>query len=64
MQADGGKAPYSWKRSSGSFPSGLTISSAGLIYGTPSVSGTFTVTLKVSDSGGRSTTKIFTLVVY
>ena len=61
--AEGGKTPYKWARSSGRFPSGVTISSAGLVYGTPSVTGTFTVILKVTDAGGRYVTRTFTLVV-
>jgi hypothetical protein len=43
---------YTW--SATGLPTGLTISTAGKISGTPSVNGTFSVTLKVYDSRGSS----------
>jgi hypothetical protein len=51
LQATGGTTPYTWSISSGALPSGLTLdSSSGTISGTPSVAGTFTFTVTVSDS--------------
>jgi hypothetical protein len=63
LVADGGVAPYVWARSSGALPSGLTLSTAGLISGTPTVTGNFTYTVKVADAQSRLVTKTFTLVV-
>ncbi|HUP83313.1 MAG TPA: putative Ig domain-containing protein [Candidatus Limnocylindria bacterium] len=63
LVAEGGLAPYTWARSSGSLPSGLTLSTAGLISGTPTVTGTFTYTVKVTDAGSRVVTKTLTLSV-
>src|SRR5215469_11977339 len=40
LQAAGGSSPYSWSIASGSLPAGLTLSSAGVISGTPTASGT------------------------
>jgi hypothetical protein len=54
MTATGGVPPYHWSLAGGSgpFPGGLTInSSTGEIAGTPTMSGTFGVTVAVSDSG-------------
>ena len=48
--ASGGTAPYTFSISSGSLPTGLTISSSGTISGTPTTLGTFAVTLQVADS--------------
>ncbi len=50
--ATGGTTPYMWSIASGSLPSGLSISeSTGQISGTPTESGSFPITIKVSDSG-------------
>src|SRR5215217_9790944 len=49
--ASGGTAPYSW---SGQVPSGLTLRSSGLLLGAPSVNGTATFTVTVTDAAGTS----------
>jgi hypothetical protein len=49
-------APFTWSISSGSLPSGLSLSSGGTISGTPTQSGTFDFTLKLTDSLSRSVT--------
>ena len=50
MQATGGSPSYQWSLKSGSLPTGLTLTSAGAISGTPSVTGSFTFTARVSDT--------------
>jgi hypothetical protein len=50
LKASGGVEPYSWKLSSGALPPGLSFSSAGVISGIPSKSGTYDLGIKVSDS--------------
>ena len=50
LTASGGTAPYSWSITSGSLPGGLTLSAAGQISGSPTQSGTFSVTARVSDA--------------
>ncbi len=45
----GGTAPYTFI-SIGSLPAGLTLSSAGVFSGTPTVSGTFSVRFQITDS--------------
>ena len=53
LTASGGTAPYTW--SATGLPTGLTInSSTGLISGTPSAAGTFTVTVTAKDSTGAT----------
>lgn len=51
VQATGGIQPYAWTVSAASLPPGLALAgSTGLISGTPTGSGTFTFTVKVTDS--------------
>ncbi len=50
LQAASGTPPYAWSITTGTLPSGLTLSSAGLISGTPSQTGTSTFTVQVTDS--------------
>ncbi|WP_143765786.1 putative Ig domain-containing protein [Catenulispora acidiphila] len=47
----------------GGLPTGLSISSSGLISGTPSASGTFTVTVTATDSTGASGAASFTWTI-
>jgi hypothetical protein len=64
LLGDGGTAPYTWSRSSGALPSGLTLNSTtGVISGTPTVSGTFSYTVKITDSKRGSATRVLSLVV-
>jgi hypothetical protein len=64
LQANGGSAPYTWSITSGSLPAGLNLSpSTGIISGTPTASGTFNFTAKVSDAGNPTQTKTAQLSV-
>ena len=51
LAATGGTAPYSWSVTSGSLPKGLSLSSTGVVSGTPTSAGSSTVTIQVTDSG-------------
>jgi hypothetical protein len=50
ISASGGTPPYSWAITSGSLPSGLSLSTGGAITGTPSSQGTSGFTVQVTDS--------------
>jgi arylsulfatase A-like enzyme len=63
LAATGGAGGNVWSIVSGALPSGITLSSAGVISGTTASQGTFNVTVKVTDSAGRTGTKAFTLTV-
>lgn len=54
LQAVGGVPPYSWSVISGSLPAGLTLSSSGVISGTPTSVGTTNFTVQVQDSSGAT----------
>ena len=44
-------------------PLGMTLSSAGLLAGTPTTAGTYWIVIQVSDSSGNSMSQAFSLVV-
>ena len=60
FRATGGTAPYTW---SGSLPAGLTLRPSGLVLGAPTVLGTQTFRVTVTDSAGATATGTFSLVV-
>lgn len=61
LAASGGGS-MTWTLSAGSLPSGITLSSNGVVSGTPNNPGSYTFTVRV-DGGGRSATKQLQLVV-
>jgi|HubBroStandDraft_1064217.scaffolds.fasta_scaffold01291_11 hypothetical protein len=52
LQAAGGTAPYTWTNPSGSLPAGLALQSTGNVNGVPTVAGSSTFTVMVTDSVG------------
>ncbi len=62
LVATGGSEVYTWKLSSGTLPSGLTLTSAGVVSGTPGTTGTFTFGVAVSD-GVASVSKTVSLAI-
>lgn len=65
LTASGGTTPYTWSLNAGSeaLPAGLSLSSDGVISGTPTVIGSKSPTFRVQDSAGRSATKQLTLTI-
>ncbi|QDK82146.1 DUF11 domain-containing protein [Spirosoma sp. KCTC 42546] len=56
LTVSGGTAPYSFLLVGGTLPTGLTLSSTGLISGIPTATGTFSTTIRISDSQSCSVT--------
>jgi hyaluronate lyase len=54
MQASGGDGLIGWSISSGSLPIGLTLSGGGILAGTPTTTGTYTFTVRATDSDSTS----------
>src|SRR5207245_9435345 len=54
LSASGGTPPYSWSVSSGTVPTGLSLSSSGTLSGTPTVAGSFPFTVAVKDAASAS----------
>jgi hypothetical protein len=48
----GGVAPFTFTRSAGGFAAGITLSSAGVLSGTPTASALLPVTIRVTDANG------------
>lgn len=64
LTVTGGTGPFAWAVSAGSLPAGLTLDPVtGLLSGTPTVSGTFPFTVRVTDSFGQSATRGVELVI-
>jgi large repetitive protein len=59
----GGTAPYSCVITAGTLPAGLTLGAGCVITGTPTSSGTTTVTVKATDSGNPSKTTTSPIIV-
>ena len=52
MAATGGTGPYTWSDPTTSLPPGVTVTSGGLVSGTPTTAGPYSVVLRVTDSAG------------
>ncbi len=50
LMASGGEPSYSWVITSGSLPTGLSLSDTGVISGTPTTAGVYAFTVKVTDA--------------
>ncbi|NMO52426.1 ExeM/NucH family extracellular endonuclease [Actinoplanes sp. TBRC 11911] len=61
LRASGGSGAYTWQASG--LPTGLTLSDAGVISGTPAQAGTSTVTVTATDGDGATGSATFTFQV-
>lgn len=50
LSANGGTSPYTFSITSGTLPAGLTLSSAGVLNGTPTYAGAYSFTVQAKDS--------------
>jgi len=57
----GGTAPVTW--TSGALPPGMFFSTAGVLYGTPTVKGTFNISVEATDAKGCTATSVNTLTL-
>ncbi|MBZ5735151.1 putative Ig domain-containing protein [Nocardioides sp. TRM66260-LWL] len=61
LRTSGGYGAVSWSVVDGTLPSGLTLSSAGVLAGIPSAPGTGPVTVQARDGEGRTATRVYAL---
>ncbi|HET6210575.1 MAG TPA: Ig domain-containing protein, partial [Jatrophihabitans sp.] len=61
LSASGGTAPYTW--TAGGLPTGLSASTSGLISGTPSAAGSYTVTVTAKDATGATGSASFSWTI-
>jgi len=52
--ASGGQTPYSFSLASGNLPPGLSLTTTGVLSGTPTQTGSFTLAVRATDNGGCS----------
>lgn len=63
LSAQGGTAPYTFAITSGAMPSGITLSSAGVLSGAPTQAGAFNFTVTATDDLGMKGTQAYTLII-
>jgi parallel beta-helix repeat protein len=63
LAANGGVTPYTWQVTSGTLPSGLQLTTTGVIAGTPTQVGQQTVNIEVKESGRKRCTRTFTISI-
>ncbi len=64
LAATGGQASFTWSLAGGTLPAGLTLSSGGVISGTPSAGGTFTgIGIQVTDALGGTDAQTYSITI-
>ncbi|MCX6006646.1 MAG: putative Ig domain-containing protein, partial [Chloroflexi bacterium] len=63
LAAIGGTGPYTWALSTGNLPTGLTLSSGGVISGTPTTALTYNFTVLVTDTNSLTANKALSITV-
>src|SRR6185437_6039738 len=63
LTASGGNQPYSWSFASGRMPAGLSLNSSGVISGTPTAAGTFSLGLTLKDKSRPPQQKFIALTL-
>lgn len=61
--ATGGQTPYTWSLISGSLPDGVGLNPSGIVGGTPTATGTFDFTVKVTDAQSATAQKALSITI-
>ena len=63
LAATGGTTPYTWSLATGTLPPGLSLSGGGVLSGTPTTAGSFSFTVRVTDSASATDTQPLSVTV-
>jgi hypothetical protein len=63
MTESGGTSPFTWAITSGTLPSGLSFSSSGVFSGTPTTTGTTSLTIQITDAASLTASASYSLVI-
>ena len=63
ITASGGTAPYTYAITSGSVPTGLSLSASGTLSGTPSATGTFNFTVTATDANSATGARAYSMTI-
>ncbi len=63
VTAGGGTSPYSFAKSLGTLPTGLSLAAGGSLSGTPSEAGTFTFTIQATDAASFRGSRAFSVTI-
>jgi len=63
VTASGGIAPYTFAIVAGALPTGVTLSSAGVLSGTPTAGGSFNWTVRATDAGSMTGARAYTMTI-
>ena len=63
LAATGGTPPYTWTLAGGSLPAGMGLASTGTVFGTSPKAGSYTFTVRVTDSTGAFVVGSFSIAV-
>lgn len=63
LSTSGGTAPYTYAVTAGALPAGLTLSSAGVLSGTPTAAGSFNITVTSTDRYNFQGTQAYTIAI-
>ncbi|MGD8362292.1 MAG: putative Ig domain-containing protein, partial [Gemmatimonadota bacterium] len=63
LEASGGVGSITWSISGGALPDGLTLSTAGVLSGTPTVDGTSNFTIQAQSGDGQTASAAFSITI-
>jgi Putative Ig domain len=63
LTESGGTSPFTWTLSAGSLPAGISLSPDGNLTGTPTATGTFSFTVRVTDASNQSATQATSITI-
>lgn len=63
ITASGGTSPYTFAKTAGTLPTSLTLTSGGLLSGTPSATGTYSFTVTATDSATHTGSQAYSVTI-